>query len=310
MKAKLFYAVILLLGFLYGCNGLVNNDDSEKKGTGVVTISLTDAPFPHDLVEEVNVTIDLIKFKIKEDYGTSEGSEGTDKASDFIVLEVDETFNLLELANGESEILGDLEIPVGEYSEIRMHVTESKIKLKDVERLMDVKIPSGNSRGLKIKINPSLVVTEGEDYQILLDFDVSRSFIVQGKNGNNGKGKVGEITSFMFKPVIRAVNIATSGELSGTVEEEDDNEDFDFIKNAHIYIISAENVEDTIATGKTNKEGFYKIIGIPVGAYNVTCEKEGYEGGSEPLVEIKAGELIIQDFKLKKSEEIEETEGS
>lgn len=307
MKTKLFVMVILLLGFTYGCSELFKNDDTSKNQMGSVTISLTDAPFPYDLVEAVNITIDKISFKILDEENTDESAEETENESDFIVLVVDEKFNLLELGNGESEILGALDIPAGEYSEIRMHVTDAKIKLKDVVEEMDIKIPSAGSSGLKIKIKPALVVTEGEEYQLLLDFDVSRSFIAKG---NNDKGKEKEITGFIFKPVIRAVNIALAGELSGIVEEDDDNETIDFIKNAHIYIVSPDDATDTIATGKTDKEGFYKIIGIPGGAYNVSCEKEGYEITEPVPIEVIEGEITTQDFRLKKVVETEETTGT
>ena len=128
---------------------------------------------------------------------------------------------------------------------------------------------------------------------VLLDFDVSRSFIAQG---NIGKG---EITGFLFKPVIRAANVALSGKLSGIVEKEDDNDTRDFIKNAHIYVISPDNPEEIIATGKTDENGFYKIIGIPAGMYNITCEKGDYNIESEPVsVEILAGKEAKLDFKL------------
>ena len=279
---------------MYGCSELFNSDDLGNNQKGTVMISLTDAPFPHDLVEEVNVTIDSIRFKTAGD------------ESEFIVLEVGDpgvgiTFNLLELRNGESETLGVLDVPAGEYSEIRMHVIDAKIKLTADEgeegEVMDIKIPSGNSSGLKIKMKPSLVVNEGDEYQILLDFDVSRSFIVKGGYGN---GKEKEITGFIFKPVIRAVNLALAGELSGIVEEDDD--DKGFIKNAHIYVLNKEDVTDTIASGKTNDIGFYKIIGIPGGIYNVTCEKEEYESGYEENVEIIVGDETIQNFLLMKSE--------
>lgn len=291
MKSKLFGLLILVLGLMYACNESINGDDAAVK-SGKVTISLTDAPFPAELVEEVNVTIDAIKFKIVE----NEDSEEEENESGFETLEVDKTFNLLELGNGETEILGELEIPAGEYSEIRMHVTEAKIKLLEVEEEMDIKIPGGSSSGLKIKIKPSLIVSEGEDYEVLLDFDVSRSFLVKGNP------KKENIKGFMFKPVIRATNMSMAGSLSGKVTLESDEEVV--VKNARIYLISAQEITDTIASGKTNKEGFYKIIGIPDGTYNVNCAKEGYANpvGIEG-VDINVGEETSKDFVLQKSEE-------
>ncbi len=297
MKTKFFGLLILLMGLIYACNESINGDDPVEK-SGTVTISLTDAPFPAELVEEVNVTIDSIKLKIAENDDSEEG----ESESGFVTLAVDKTFNLLELGNGETEILGDIDVPAGEYSEIRMHVTEAKIKLVEEEEEMDIKIPGGSSSGLKIKIKPALVVNEGESYEVLLDFDVSRSFFVKG---NPKKEK---IKGFMFKPVIRATNMALAGSLTGKVTEE--NEEEILLKNARVYVLSAEEITDTIATGKTNKEGIYKIIGIPNGTYNINCGKEGYTNpaGIE-AIDISVGEETIKDFVLQKAEE-ENTEES
>lgn len=296
MKARLFVLLILLFGLMYGCNESINGNDPETK-SGKVTLRLTDAPFPGEMVEQVNVTIDMVRLKIAGDEEAEESdSEVTDDGSEFITLEVEKTFNLLELGNGETAIMGDLEIPAGEYKEIRLHVVDAKIKLINVEEEMEIKIPGGSSSGLKIKIQPTLVINEGEEYDVLLDFDVSRSFLVKGNP------KKGEIKGFMFKPVIRATNMSMAGSLSGTVKE--DVEGDVFIKNAHIYLTSPEDVTDTIATGKTNKDGFYKIIGLPGGSYRVSCDKEGYENtGDTEALEIVVGEEVTKDFVLKKSEE-------
>jgi hypothetical protein len=144
-----------------------------------------------------------------------------------------------------------------------------------------------------------LVVNEGEDYELLLDFDVSRSFLVKGNPKKN------DIKGFMFKPVIRASNMALTGSLSGLVREDADDEFV--IKNARIYVISTEDITDTIASGKSNKQGLYKIIGLPANSYNVSCEKDGYENtaGTES-VEILVGEELVKDFILQKADEEEE----
>ena len=303
MKKKLFGLLILLIGLMCGCNESINGDGPETK-SGKVTLSITDAPFPSDKVELVNVAIDMVRLKIAENEEVAdEGEEGSDDGSGFITLEVDKTFNLLELGNGESEILGELEIPAGEYKEIRLHVVDAKIKLVDIVEEMDIKIPGGSSSGLKIKIKPSLIINEGEEYDVLLDFDVSRSFLVKGNP------KKGEIKGFMFKPIIRATNMALAGSLLGTVTE--DAEEEVLIKNARVYVVSPEDVTDTIATGKTNRNGMYKIIGLPGGTYNVSCEKDGYENETgEEAIEIVVGEEVTKDFVLKKSEKEEVTEES
>jgi hypothetical protein len=101
--------------------------------------------------------------------------------------------------------------------------------------------------------------------------------------------------------------MAQAGTLTGKVTEEGEEEIV--VKNARVYVISASEITDTIATGKTNKEGMYTIIGIPEGTYNVNCAKEEYENttGLE-AVDILAGEETIKDFVLRKVETEELTE--
>lgn len=292
MRTKLFGVVILLAGFMYGCSELVNNDDFETNQTGSVIISLTDAPFPSDLVEEANVFIDWIKLKKAE-----ADSTGSDSDSLFIKIEVKDTFNLLELSNGISTVLGELDsVPVGRYNEIRMHVVDANIKLKNGSEF-DLKIPSGNSSGLKIKIEPALIVEGGSaPLEVMLDFDASRSFIVKGNS--NGKGNDKEIKGFMFKPVIRASNMSFTGNIYGVVS---DNITDEKIKNAHLYLISGTEPDlDTIASAKTTEEGYYKIIGVPANTYVLSCEKDGYDSAqTEIFVAIR--EELNQDFSITKS---------
>ncbi len=289
MKAKLFFILSLFLGLMYGCSESINNDDIETNQTGSVRISLTDAPFPSDLVAEANVSIDWVKLK-KTEVETSE----EDSASLFIKLDVQDTFNLLDLINGEKTILGVLDsIPVGEYSEIRMHVVEANIMLND-SSVYDMKIPSGNSSGLKIKIKPALIVEEDVESEILLDFDASRSFKV--------KGNVKNIKGFMFSPVIRAVNLSQTGEIFGSVTESVTEGEGTGIKNAHLYLTAEVGTEiDTIASAKTSADGLYKIIGIPEGDYSLSCVKEDYE--SDPnivVISILTGDIKEQNFTLTK----------
>ncbi|MEN8117475.1 MAG: DUF4382 domain-containing protein [Bacteroidota bacterium] len=294
MRTKLISVIFLLLGVMYGCSELFNGDefDNLNKEKSTVIIKLTDAPFPSDLVAEANVAIDWIKLKRVVVDSTEQ-----DSVSPFLMLEVKDTFNLLDLSNGVTEVLGQLDsVPAGEYSEIRMHVVDASVVLNDGQ-VFDLKIPSGSSSGLKIKLKPALVV-EGGEYEILLDFDVSRSFKVLGNINNNGKGKDKGIKGFMFKPVIRAVSLtsetgqSTTGEVFGTVVDTSDVK----IENANLYLTSG---QDTIATAKTSEEGLYRIIGVPGGDYSLSCEKEGYESGQADVT-VTVGDETEQNFTLTK----------
>ena len=70
MKAKLFCMLSLLLGLMYGCSELFNDDDFENNQTGSVIISLTDiilscdAPCTVTLYDHTNtITNRVNKFK-------------------------------------------------------------------------------------------------------------------------------------------------------------------------------------------------------------------------------------------------------
>lgn len=57
---------------------------------------------------------------------------------------------------------------------IRVHVVDARIMLTGGNDY-DLRIPSGSSNGLKIKIEPAISTGEGQTSDVLLDFDISKS---------------------------------------------------------------------------------------------------------------------------------------
>ncbi len=281
---RLFGLILTLTLFgLFSCNQLDNEDlpNPDSSGMGTVVVKLTDAPFPYDMVEEANITIDWIKLHRVD-------SVDVERDSVFVMMEKDTTLNLLDLSNGITAVMSEMEIPAGNYNEIRLHVTEASVKVVDDTTTYRLKIPSAGASGLKVKIRPWLVVEDGVESQVLLDFDVNRSFKIIG----NPHGKK-EIKGFMFKPVVRAVNLSSAGKVEGTVS----NEDGDKIKNAMITLLSG---TDTISCSKSTKDGFYAIIGIPEGVYSMECERDGYNIETVDNVAVTVGAVTEQDFVLTK----------
>jgi len=273
----------MALIFLIGCQKSSDESTDIKKGNGILVLKITDAPFPAELVDEANVIIDYIKLK-----KSSSEEMGDDNDSEFVLIEKDTTINLLDLSNGITKILATLEVPAGSYNEIRLHVVEASLKLMDDTTSFKLRIPSGTSSGLKVKIIPGLLVEDGVRSEVLLDFDVSRSFKIIG----NTKNKHG-IKGFMFNPVVRAVNTTGAGKISGTVKSENAEK----LQNAWVTLIMG---NDTIASSKSTKDGFYAIIGIPAGTYDLTCSKEGYNDEMKEKITIIAGKEEKIDFVLKK----------
>ena len=300
MKTRLIFL------FAVGAIMLFTNcsDDSGKENfdkTGRLTVRLTDAPFPYDMVSEANVTIFKVDARLasKEDETDAKEDE-MDEDSPFVVLmETEIDVNLLDLTNGTTKMLADLEVPVGTYDLVRIYVKGINVVLTD-GRTFDLKVPSGEQTGIKVFIKPALTVAGGISSDLLLDFDVSRSFVAKG-----AIDKVEGITGFNFKPVIKASNMSTSGTLTGnvsTIEEEMAIA----IEGAQISVFAADTLN---TTAFSDVDGNYTVMGLGAGAYKVLAEKEGYISSDTLDFEIVAGNKTSQDFVLEKDEssEIPET---
>lgn len=191
-------AVAMFL-FVVGCDSV---DDDSSRGSAALSVLMTDAPFPFDLVDEAWVTISGI---------SAVSSEGEIELSDDR-----ETLNLLDLTGGVTALLADeIDVPAGVYSEIRLDVEDASILLKDGQEF-DVKVPSER---IKILIG-RLELDEDESATVVLDFKVGRSFVVQG-NPDTPAG----IKGFHFQPVVKAVGYVSDdddddqgAELQGPIE--------------------------------------------------------------------------------------------
>ncbi len=277
--------VVIASAVIISCQDNIKDDlGLNSKGKATVVFKITDAPFPSSQVDEAYITVDwikLLKAGMEEEYNEEETeSEG----SPFVLVELEEpaTFNLLELRNGLTEIMAETELPVGSYAEVRLHVIDAGILLKD-ERAFPLKVPSGDASGLKLRMEPALTLTEGEVVEVLFDFDISRSFVM--------KGNLNNIVGFNFKPVVRAVAhvVTETGEVSGTVTDADGNA----IEEVTVVLMKG---EEEVTTAITSEEGFYAMIGILPGTY--TLKIVAGEVTEEVEVTVEAGKVTTKDFEL------------
>ncbi|WOK07478.1 DUF4382 domain-containing protein [Imperialibacter roseus] len=272
-----FIAMAIIAG-LVGCN-----NDGDSGGTGQLVVKMTDAPFPSDLVSEANVTVTKIEARQK----------GGDSESAFITIMEDEvSANLLDLTNGVTENLADVEIPEGTYDLIRVYVADATVVLKDGTSY-DLKVPSGSSSGIKIFVKPGIEVAGGLTAELLLDFDVASSFVAKG-DASSPSG----ITGFNFKPVIKASNQSFAGRLVGAVTTEVEGEtetEIIALGGATVSVYAADTLNTTAITAE---DGTYTVLGLQAGLYNVTVELQGYAANTSEGVEIVAANATTQDFVL------------
>lgn len=270
-----FIALTALFVGITGCN--------DKEGDGTLNVRLTDAPFPTDLIAEANITVSKIEIR------QSGGSEGGPYTT---ILEDEVSANLLDLTNGVTANLASVEIPEGSYDLVRVYISEASVVLNDdPETTYNLNVPSGAQTGLKIFINPDIDVVGGLSSELLLDVDVSQSFIPLGPPD---KG----INGFNFKPVIKATNESFAGRLVGrvttTIEEAAQPVD-----GAQVSVFAADTLNTTTFT---NEDGNYEVPGLIAGIYDISVEAEGFIMEETSDVEIVAANATTTDFDLTQQE--------
>jgi len=236
---------------------------------GVLTLRLADAPG-----EEVeSATIWVSGVSVVGDRGTQVISSDT------------ASFQLIDLQHGVTAYLGSAEIPVGTYNQLRLVVDSARVTLKSPVTFTSgsssslMKVPSGSTSGLKVNLG-NVRVAPGETV-LLVDFDVSRSFVFQGPPGGP--------KSASFKPVIHATVMDVAGSISGAVQPAD--------SKAGLYAILG---VDTVATAAADSlTGLYTLRFLPPGLYRVSASAVGYQDASVDSVVVNNAQAVTGvDFTL------------
>ena len=273
---KLFLILAASIFILSGCT-------KSAEGPGKLVVKVTDDPFNINFVESAMITITKIEVR----------KAGDNDEKGFLVLSEDTvTFDLLTLRNGITEEIVNLDIPQGNYDLVRLYVDQASLKIKDQTNAYTVKVPSGKQTGIKIFIKPSISVSSGLTSELLLDFDLSKSFVMRG-NMSHAAG----VNGFIFKPVIKACNNSTAGRIEGLVS---DTAAKAFIENAKVWL----KLDTIMATAFTDAAGYYAFIGVPAGTYTVVANKEDvtedYDTVSYSGVTVVPANRTIRDFILTK----------
>jgi uncharacterized protein DUF4382 len=183
------------------------SDASTTPRTGRVVVKLTDAPFPLDSLESVDifvVRVDARPADVPEvEAAAAETEEAEAESKGWTTLATPEaTIDLLTLQNGTTTTLGETSLTEGSYAGLRLVIDPSKssITLKNGETLTGgttpgVTFPSGSRSGIKIILTKPLEVEGDETTTMVLDFDVANSFVMRGESlSRNG---------LLFKPVVK-----------------------------------------------------------------------------------------------------------
>jgi hypothetical protein len=193
-----------------------------------LTLRLTDAPAYYNAVN-----IDIQSVGVHVDSGWYE-----------FTLANPGVFDLISLSNGTSALLvSNASVPSGTINQMRLHLgTNNTIVVDGVTH--DLKTPSGQSSGYKVKINA--IIQPGASYVVMIDFDASKSIVKEG-NGN-----------YLLKPVIQGNLVENIGQIDGIV-----------VPASGGNLASAWNATDTSSVFINQLTGFFLINSLVPGNYTV-----------------------------------------
>lgn len=245
--------------------GACSGDPSTGTGTATLRIQLTDGPG----IEYDSAIVYIGAVTIRPVGGDA-----------ILITDEGGRFDLLDLQNGVTAELGELEVDPGEYHELRMIVDSAYVGLADpyefddgtTER--DLKVPSGSSSGIKVKLRAAdgdgdvdgVTIVPGETI-LVVDFDVYQNFKTQG-NPNTPAGLKG----VLFTPTLRATVRNVAGSIAGTVTAAADDSPLPGL-TVRATLQGTPAGEDPVeATAITQDDGTYVIRFLAPGTYDVTVD--------------------------------------
>jgi hypothetical protein len=226
--------IIILTFFLLLCAGC-SEESTQPATQGELKMYIIDSPAAYEQVNIVVKSVEVYK-------------SGADTTSGWSTLRSDSaTFNLLNLRNGVSDILGTTKLDPAHYTQIRLVIgLGSNVVVNGVTYPLEV--PSGAQSGLKL--TKAFTIEAGKLYEMYLDFDAERSV---KKSGNKYK----------LDPTIRIEARVTSGTIAGTVLPLD--------AKGYVWTLAG---ADTVSTYCNTSTGFFKLMALPGGVtYSLRIQK-------------------------------------
>jgi hypothetical protein len=291
------------------CSGGGGGDSSG--GVGTLSLDLTDASTTD--FKAVVITIAEVQVHVKG----NENSPNSWKSVDMPIQPL--TVNLLELVNGVREHLGIVDLPEGQYTQLRLIIGDTPgpdahpyanyvITNTDPVEIHELKVPGGSNTGFKI-VNGFSINAE-QTTELMLDFDACRSVVQAGASGN-----------WLLKPTVKVYDTSEYAFVEGRVLDDDENGINGALVTVQVYDEDADPAEDKViikaATVTDSKEvdpgvfedGHFKIFVEPLTLfdpgntgvqYNLVVYIEGKIPECEAITELGEGETksILDDIIL------------
>lgn len=254
--------VLGLLAFMaVSCGDDINFTGPENQNAHM-KVNLTDAPANY---QQVNIDVQGLRVHF-----TPSGNDTVSSEGKWIDLPVEPTqVNLLELTNGVDTLLSSADLDPGTYRELRLILGDDNTVMVD-SMMHNLKVPSGQQSGYKIKFQTDLEA--GDDIDVTVDFDASRSV---HKAGNSGK--------YILRPVLKAFvesgDEVTTGSITGIVEPTD--------AAPNVYAIMD---DDTAGATQPGDDGGFLLEGLESGQYDLSIVPTNEQYSDTTLTDITVEE--------------------
>ena len=179
---------------LAACGG---GGGGEGGSTGTLRLALTDAPSCG--FDAVHVTVQ--KVRVHQSSTAGDNDAGWSE----IVLNPARRVDLLSLTNGVLMELGQIPLPTGKYTQMRLVLADNNTSQPLANavsptggREVALKTPSGQQSGVKTNINIDIAENKMADF--VLDFDACKSVVQAGASGQ-----------YLLKPVVTVIPRYVSG---------------------------------------------------------------------------------------------------
>lgn len=285
---KILLSVLIIVGVL-AASGV---SCGEASGTGTLELYLSDAPIDAENVTGVYITINEIQYNLNDQWITCEEFVGPKK------------YNLLELTNGNSTLLGELTLPGGHITQIRFilgipevgqHPANPGCYIEFADNSTEpLFVPSGNETGYKA-IGQFTVPVNGT-VEVTADFDVRKAVVVA--------------EFYILKPTLRLVVNNQAGRISGSIANNSSYTDIivfayedgtwaDTEDDDPVY--PASRFPNAVNSGKMCDEGDYTIPLLAAGTYDLVVAGYNSEVFGEVLgfisnVQVASKQTTKQDI--------------
>lgn len=242
-KSLVWLMASLLIVLIAGCGG----GSGGTAASGTLGISLTDAPACG--FDKIYVTIN--KVRVHQSSIATSNMAGWSE----ITLNPARKIDLLSLNNGALDNLGQMPLPAGHYTQLRLVLDPNANSVVPSGSTNEIPLATPSAVQSGIKLINQFDVAAGQRVDLMLDFNACMSIVKRG----NG--------AYALKPVIRVIPFALNG-INGYIDSA--------LLSSNVMVTAQQNGAIVQSTAPNPQTGEFFLSRIPPGNYDVVITADGH----------------------------------